>query len=98
MTTLRLTCADRLELRDPMPIEECEVLQVPSRVTIVNVEPELIELVRLRERRIQPDGAGFSLAKLRPRSCHDQRHHNAMCLAAADTANQIHARDDVAPL
>ena len=59
---LGLARARRLELGDRAPLEEREELQVPHRVAIVGVEPELIELVR---RRQLPDRA----RSCPPRSC-----------------------------
>ena len=98
MPTIGLASARRLELVDLRAIEEREVLQVPPRVAIVDVEPELIELVRLRQRRIEPHRARFGLAELRSRRGRHQRHHDAVRLSATDATNQIHSSGDVAPL
>ncbi len=88
----------RLELRDPRGIEEREEAQVPHRVAVVGVQPELIELVRRRQRRIEPDGARLRLAELRARRRRDERHHQTVRLAAAHAPDQIHPGGDVAPL
>ena len=47
-------------------IEQREVAQVPSGVAVVDVDQELIELVRRRQRRVEPDRAGLGLAELVP--------------------------------
>ena len=56
-------------LRAPRPrrVEEREELQIAHGVAIVDVEPELIELVRRRQRGIEPHRAAFGLAELRAR-------------------------------
>src|SRR4029453_9094848 len=98
MTTLRLTRARGFELRDLVTIEEREVLQISTGVAIVHVQPELIELVRLRERWIEPHCARFCLSELRSGGGRHQRHDDAVRLPTAHPANEIHPRRDVAPL
>ena len=81
MPLLGLARARRLELRRSRArVEEREELQVPHRVAIVGVQPELIELVRRRQRRIEPDRARFGLAELRSRRRRDERQHQAVRL------------------
>src|SRR4051794_16990800 len=93
VTLLRFRNAGRLELRDPWRVEEREELQVPTRVAIIGVEPELVELVRRREIRIQPDRPCLGLAELRPGCGRDQRHDDAVRFAAAYASNQVHPGD-----
>ena len=69
-------------------VEKREELQIPDRVAVVGVEPELIELVGRRQLRIQPDRSRFGLAELVARRRRDERQHQAVRLAAAHAPNR----------
>jgi hypothetical protein len=55
-----------LELAYPLSVEKRKESQVLHGILIVSIQPELIELIRRRQVRIEPDRSGFRLAKLRP--------------------------------
>ena len=78
--------------------EQREVTQIFASIPVIDVQPELIELVRRRERRVQPYRASFRLAELRPRRRGDERQRRGLRVHALDLANQFHARRDVPPL
>src|SRR2546430_8462428 len=54
-----------------------EELQVALHVAVIGVHPELIELVRRRQGRVEPDRPVLRLAELHPRCRRDERRHKA---------------------
>ena len=67
-------------------------------VTIVGVDPELIEAVRRRALRIEPHGAGGGLAVFGAVGFREQGKHEAPYCRAELFARHIGADGDVAPL
>ena len=88
----------RVERLDLLARQQREVAEVASDVRVVGREPELIERVRRRARRVEPDGARFRLAELRARRRRDERHRQRVRLGAIHAADQLDPRRDVAPL
>ena len=84
--------------RDLLLGQPGEVAEVANHVGILLVEPELVEPVGRRPPRIQPDGALFRLAELHPIGAGHQRIDEGVGALAPDAADQLDARDDVAPL
>ena len=62
------------------------------------VEPELVEGVHRRQRRVEVDGARLRLAELLAVRLGDQREGDRVGLAAVGAADQLAAGRDVAPL
>src|SRR5207237_6663392 len=73
-------------------------LQIAFHVPVVRVDPELVEPVRRRECRVEPDRSGFALAELGSRSSRDERSDEPVRVAAVDAPDQVDARGNVAPL
>ena len=87
------------ELLDLLARLEREQLQVPLHVPVVGVHPELIELVRRRERGIEIDRRPrFRLAELGAGRRGDERVHETVRFAALETPDQVDSRRDVPPL
>ena len=95
---LSLQCLDRLtrELREPA--------QIRSDVPIIRVEPVLVEGVRRRALRVQPDRlAGLALAELRAGRREEQLVGEAVrrlgiSVPTMGPTDEFQARRDVAPL
>ncbi len=81
-----------------------EPAQVRADVAVVHVDPVLVERVRRRARRVQPDGvAALALAELRARRRQEQLvgdpvRRALVGLAARRPPDQLEARGDVPPL
>ena len=79
-------------------IEQREVAQIAPGVPVVDVHEELVELVRRRERRVEPNGPGLTLAKLGARRRRDERRRDGMGVGSECTTNQLDSGGDVSPL
>src|SRR5690606_21138166 len=100
---LRGTCSRvrlllRLEVLDFSAGEERELLQVRYDHHVLRVHEELVELVRARARRIEPDGAALGFAELRAVALRDEREGPAPRGHAEFLSNQLGPGGDVAPL
>src|ERR1700694_3575508 len=92
---LAVACDELVDFRFRL---QCEELQVLLDVAIIHVDPELVELVRRRERGIEVDRPGLALPELLPRGHRDERRDQAVRLAVLDAPDQLYARGDVPPL
>ena len=86
------------ERRDLVARLQREELQVAGDVAVIGVHPELVELVRRRQGRVEPDRPALRLAELRPRCRRDERRHETVCLAGLDATDQVDPRRDISPL
>src|SRR5262249_27021608 len=83
---------------DFVPGQEREVFQVTDHITVIRLNPELIELVNAGAFGIEPDGARLGLAKFGAVGLGDERQREAKNGATEFLARQIYACRDVAPL
>src|SRR6516164_300571 len=70
-----------IECGDLVSGKQREEPQVATDIAVVCVDPELVELVRRRARRIQPHGASLSLPEFGTTRCCDEWQDQSMCLA-----------------
>src|SRR5918995_875011 len=78
--------------------EEGEKLQVAFHVSVIGVDPKLIELIRSGPGRIEPDVSSLALAELGSRGVGDQGENQTVCLVALPLSDQFDSGGDVAPL
>ena len=90
--------AVRAALADLGSRQEREAQQEPLHVVVGYVDPVLVEVVGAGLLRVEEEGAGLGLAHLLPVRPGDERRGQGERLAAVDAADEVHARDDVAPL
>ena len=65
---------------------------------ILDIAPELEELIGRGQSRIEPNGTLFGLAHLAAVAVFKQRGRDAKGLLAGETSHQLHPRQDIAPL
>jgi hypothetical protein len=79
-------------------VEEGEVAQEAAGVGVGLVNPELVELVGGGALGVEPDVAALRLAELGAVALGDEGEREAEGVLPAQTAGEVHARDDIAPL
>src|SRR5689334_18715554 len=77
--------------------KESEQLQVPFDVAIIDIDPELIKLVRTGAPGIEPDIASLALSELGPGCVSDEGEYQAVRLAPFALSNQLDSRGDIDP-
>src|SRR4051812_43802051 len=95
---LRLTLRLGVERFDLGTRQQREVPEIAADVSVVCVDPELIELVRGCLFCVEPDSARFGLAEFRSRGRRYQWERDAMRFGPRGPPNQLDARGNVAPL
>ncbi len=83
---------------DLLPRLEAEHAQQSGHLGVGHVQPELVERVRGHQVGAEPDRAAFGLAVLGPVRLGDQRRGQRVHRRPLDPPDQVHARDQVAPL
>src|SRR5438034_3957681 len=84
--------------RDFVLAQEGEEFQVTNDIAVVGADPVLIELIDTGPARIEPDGAGFGLAKFSAIGIRNERQSQAINCAPEFFAGEIDAGSDAAPL
>ena len=97
-TAERLLLDELLVLCDLCAGEEREDLQTFDHITVIGIEPELVEGVRAREFCVDPDRVALALAELRPVAVRDQRRSDRVHGDALDAMDQVGAAGEIAPL
>ena len=83
---------------DLVRLKQGEQLHVRDHVSVIDVDPELVEPVRRCLFRIQRGRTADRLAELLARCGGDERVRHGVRLRPARPADQVHAGQDVAPL
>ena len=98
LALLRLRANVVLQRLDLVARQKGEEPQVGTDVGVVDVDPELVEAVRRRQRGIEPHGARLRLAELRAVGFDDQRNHRTVGALPGHPADQVDPGGDVPPL
>src|SRR5690606_16251127 len=88
----------RLNLSNFPETKEGKVAQKLVDICISGIEPELIERIRRRSARIEPNGTTFSFPKLGAVSLGDQRQSKTKSAAAMETPYQVDTAGNISPL
>ncbi|MFM1944721.1 MAG: hypothetical protein RI897_3703 [Verrucomicrobiota bacterium] len=86
------------ELGDLILVEEGEELEVADDVTVVGIDPELVELVDGSFAGVEPDGAADGFAELAAIGIGDEGEDEAVGLSAEAFTAEVDAGGDIAPL
>ena len=80
-------------------LRQCgEDLDVASSISIIDIEPELVEGIGAGALRIEPDIATLGLTELPAVGLGDQWTNQSIGLASIHTADELRTGSDVAPL
>ncbi|RPK41748.1 hypothetical protein EES40_20220 [Streptomyces sp. ADI93-02] len=98
-TRLRTLLGELLQLVELLTALEAEDAHVRRDVPVVHIQPELVERVRRRHLRVEPDGAALGLAELGAVGLHHQRRRQRVDVGARlQAVDQVDPRREVAPL
>src|SRR5579875_1530574 len=86
------------QVRDLFQWQEREDAQVTPHAAVVGVDPVLVELVRRGHLRIEEERAFLALAQLCAGGRGDQRRSQRVYVCVACAADEINARQEIAPL
>src|SRR3954462_12741613 len=72
--------------------------QITTDITIVDVDPELVELIRRRALGIEPHASRFCLSEFRSRCVRNEREGERMRFTTVRPPNQLESCSNVSPL
>src|SRR5262249_38491374 len=86
------------QTRDLLQRQERVVLEKALHIPIIDVDPELVKLIRGSQLSVQPDGASCSFAHFLPTRRSEKRKGHGKGFAIGYPADEVNTSDQIAPL